>query len=59
MSFPEGPTAGENTSPDERSTADTTGGVFGRVLRALHAHVATWAGRYVDMRVAARTDSRK
>ena len=57
MSFPEGPTAGEEPSPDGRSTVGTTGGGVGSILRALRAHVANWAGRYVDMRVAALTGS--
>jgi hypothetical protein len=56
MSFPEGPLGGEQVE-DSREAVDPapTDGVLGAVRR----HVATWADRYVEMRVEARTGRRR
>lgn len=55
MSFPEGPLTGEQ-GEDNRETVESapTDGVFG----ALRRHARTWAQRYVEMRVDARTGRR-
>jgi hypothetical protein len=55
MSFPEGPLTGEEVD-DSHETVDPapTDGIFG----ALRRHVRTWARRYVEMRVEARTGRR-
>jgi len=52
MSFPEGPIEGEQ-GEDSRETVDPapTDGLLG----AFRRHVETWAARYVEMRVEART----
>jgi len=55
MSFPEGPIEGEQLA-DSRDAVDPapTDGVFAPLRR----HLLTWAGRYVEMRVEARTGGR-
>ena len=56
MSFPEGPQKMEQLD-DSHDTVDPapTDGVFGAVRR----HLRTWADRYVEMRVEARTNPRE
>ncbi|MBV0924092.1 hypothetical protein KTS45_07725 [Halomicroarcula limicola] len=59
MSFPEGPIETEqDDSHDAVDPAPTDGFVAG-VARAVRKHVATWPGRYVEMRVEARSPRRK
>jgi len=59
MSYPEGPAAGEQ-SYDETEAVDPapTDGAFASVLRSIRIHIDTWAQRYVEMRVDARTGRR-
>jgi hypothetical protein len=55
MSFPEGPIEDEQLedSHDAIDPAPTDG-----FLASLRRHLSTWAGRYVEMRVDARTGRR-
>ncbi|MDF9744197.1 hypothetical protein [Natrinema salsiterrestre] len=62
MSFPEG-----SRKPGEQSAVEDSGdavdraptdGLVATVLEPLRTHVRTWADRYVEMRVDARTGSR-
>ncbi|WP_408957349.1 hypothetical protein [Natrinema sp. 74] len=58
MSFPEGPRKpGEQSATDDSDAVDhsPTDGLIAAVLEALRTHVRTWARRYVEMRVDART----
>ena len=56
MSFPEGPIEGEQVA-DSQDAVDPapTDGVFAPLRR----HLTTWADRYVEMRVDARTRRRE
>ena len=56
MSFPEGPIEGEQVA-DSQDAVDPapTDGVFAPLRR----HLTTWADRYVEMRVDARTGRRE
>lgn len=59
MSFPEGPRKpGEQSAlEDEGDGIDRapTDGLISAVRESVRRHVRTWAGRYVEMRVEART----
>ncbi|MFD1646604.1 hypothetical protein [Haloarchaeobius litoreus] len=63
MSFPEG-----QPEPSERTPVDDSGdavdpapkdGPFSTLLDPIRRHFDTWAGRYVEMRVEARTGRRE
>jgi hypothetical protein len=59
MSFPEGPIEAEQ-SHDETDACDPapTDGLLAKLTRPLRRHLDTWARRYVEMRVDARTGRR-
>jgi len=63
MSFPEGPRKpGEQSAIDDGADAvdhAPTDGLIATAREALRTHSRTWAGRYVEMRVDARLDSRE
>ncbi|PCR91156.1 hypothetical protein [Natrinema ejinorense] len=63
MSFPEGPhNPGEQPAVDDSGDATDrapTDGLVATVLESLRLHSRTWADRYVEMRVSARTDRRE
>ncbi|ELZ12357.1 hypothetical protein HTG_03455 [Natrinema mahii] len=62
MSFPEGPRKpGEQSAlEDDADHVDhaPTDGLISTVRESIRRHVRTWADRYVEMRVEARTDGR-
>ncbi|MDS0280664.1 hypothetical protein [Haloarcula onubensis] len=59
MSFPEGPVEAEQ-SHDETDAVDPapTDGIVATLTDTLRRHADTWARRYVEMRVDARTGRR-
>ncbi|WP_254273323.1 hypothetical protein [Haloarcula marina] len=60
MSFPEGPLESEQSIDDSHDAVDPapTDGLIATVRRAFRTHRETWAARYVEMRVGARTGRR-
>lgn len=60
MSFPEGPPEQVEQSAYDDDPVDPapTDGPGGGLVRAIRDHVENWPGRYVEMRVEARTGRR-
>ncbi|MFC6861934.1 hypothetical protein ACFQGE_00500 [Halomicroarcula sp. GCM10025817] len=60
MSFPEGPTDAveQSTYDDDPVDPAPTDGPRDGLAGAIRDHVEHWAGRYVEMRVEARTGRR-
>jgi hypothetical protein len=61
MSFPEGPIEGAQAHDETQESVDSapTDGVVAAVRRSLRTYVETWAERYVEMRVDARSGRRR
>ncbi|WP_254765091.1 hypothetical protein [Natrinema marinum] len=62
MSFPEGPRKpGEQSAVDDSDAIDhaPTDGLIAAARESFRTHALTWARRYVEMRVDARTARRE
>ncbi|GAB3688679.1 hypothetical protein GCM10028857_23140 [Salinarchaeum chitinilyticum] len=59
MSYPEDPRPGDGANAsDPRGVETQPQGVLGTLVRGFRRHVRTWPGRYVEMRIEARTEKR-